>query len=308
MTALQDLKNFDLANAQVHLWTVKGPNGPGTKSPTYSGHWVETILSVDQALKDAFAANLARIEEVLDYSLLVQNNEASALHIQVDETHSGILIAEIAAEIPEKKARKVSQLQNSKFYVAKFIADDQIVYGIRKTDTGWKTKKAASVRRLVFADEQLSLDERPHFELSRTFDFFILGDDILILDKGHFETIFRYKVEQREGFAKLCAEPEFLAVFESIQPLVAYIGDNKIQLRRACAIHSKRHYRDLSFMEELRNKHDDYGFTIKFNDQGKIVATPETCAQIMKALLDHRLKSGFSSLIYDVQDTTTVNV
>lgn len=308
MTALQDLKNFDLANAQVNLWTVRGPSGPAAQSPTYSGRWVETTQGVDQALKEAFATDLARIEEVLDYTLLAQNNEASALHIQADETHSAILIAEIAAEIAGKKARTVKHLQNSKFYVAKFITDDQVVYGVRKTDAGWKTKKAASVRNLYFADEQLALDERPHFELSRTFDFFILGDDILILDKGHFETVLRHKAEQRADFIALRAEADFLAVFVALDPLVAYIGDNKIQLRRACAIRSKGHYRDPIFMENLRNNQAEYGFNIMFDEQGRIVATPETCAQIMKALLDHRLKSGFSSLIYDVQDTTPVNV
>lgn len=269
---------------------------------------METTEQVDEALKETLAADLERIEEVLDYGLLAQNNEASALHIPADETHVGHLLAEIAAEVDAKKASQVRHLLNSKFYVAKFIINDQIALAVRKTESGWKTKKAATVRNLYFADEQLAIDERPHFELSKTFDFVVLGDEILILNKGAFESVLRHKSAQREDFAALQAEAEFQESFVNIAPLVEYVGDNKIQLRRACAIRMKGHYRDAQFMERLRVNQAEYGFTIQFDDDGRIIATPETCAQIMKALLDHRLRSGFSTLIYDVQDTTPVAV
>jgi hypothetical protein len=306
MPALQDLKALDLANAQVTLWSVKGPSGPAAAAPGYSGRWVDTTDGVDAALKETFADELAKIEEVIEYGLLAQNNEASALQIPADETHANLLIDQVAAEIPAKKASQVNHLFNAKFYVAKFVIGDQIVFAVKKTESGWKTKKAASVRNLYFADQQLAIDDRPHFELSKTFDFFIFDDNVLVRNKGAFESVLRYKSTQREDFVELQAEAEFLAAFVDVAPLVAYVGDNKIQLRRACAIRQKGHYRDVDFMGRLRADQAEYGFTIEFDEDGKIVATPETCAQIMKALLDHRLKSGFSRLVYDVQDTTPV--
>lgn len=43
---------------------------------------------------------------------------------------------------------------------------------------------------------------------------------------------------------------------------------------------------------------------IGFDDEGRIAA--ETCRNIFQALLDHRLDSRLSNLIYDVQNTETV--
>jgi hypothetical protein len=78
------------------------------------------------------------------------------------------------------------------------------------------------------------------------------------------------------------------------------VGENKIQLRRASAIHQKGHYRDAEFMTRLREQHLNFGFAIQFDDNGRIIATPETCDEIVTALLDHRLSSAFSMRVYDV--------
>ncbi len=308
MPALQDLKALNLADAQVTLWAVKGPNGPAASAPKYSGKWIDTADDVDAVLKETLAAEIEKIEEVIEYGLLAQNNEASALEIPSDETHENLLRQEIAAEIIEKKASQVDHLLNAKFYVAKFVFDEQIVFAVRRTENGWKTKKALSVRNLFFADEILAIDNRPHFEISKTFDFIIFRDSILVRNKAAFESVLRYKTTQREDFVALQAEEQFLGIFVDVGPLVTYVGDNKIQLRRACAIRDKGHYRDAAFMQRLRENQGEYGLGIQFDGQGKIVVTEQTCPQIMKALLDHRLKSGFSTLIYDVQDTTPVHV
>ena len=308
MPILQELKALNFGEAQVNLWTLKGPTGAAADDPRYSGHWVETTVEVSNALRETLTLDLGRIEEVLEYGLLAQNNEASALHILADETHASILLSVIGAEEQGKRASSVKHLMNSKFYVAKCIIGEQVVYAVKKTDAAWRTKKAKSIMNMFFVDHVLSLDERPHFELSRRFDFVICGADIIIFNKRAFESVLRHKEAQREDFAELQADAEFQAVFVDIAPLVAHVGDNKIQLRRACAIRSKGHYKDPKFMSRLRDNQAEYGLAIQFDGEGKIVPTPETCAQIMTALLDHRLKSGFSTLIYDVQDTTPITV
>lgn len=306
MTTLQDLKALNLDAADVTLWAVKGPSGPAANSPRFSGKWVSTTDGVDTVLKATLAAELAKVEELLDYSLLAQNNEASALQISIDETHFAILAEEIAAELVGKKATESKHLLNSAFYVAKLVIGDKVVWAAKRTEPGWKTKNAFAVKNLFFSEQQLAIDDRPHFELGKTFDFIAFDGSILVRNKGAFESILRYKSTQRDDFTDLQSEPEFQAVFVSIAPFVEYVGDNKIQLRRACAIKTKGHYRDPDFMLRLRDNQADYGFNIHFDNDGKIIASEETCPQIMKALLDHRLKSGFSTLVYDVQDTTTV--
>jgi hypothetical protein len=67
-----DLRALDLAQAQVTLWTVKGPTGPAADAPKYSGRCIDTTEQVDDVLKEILIADLAKTEEVLEYGLLAQ--------------------------------------------------------------------------------------------------------------------------------------------------------------------------------------------------------------------------------------------
>lgn len=308
MPALDTLQGFDFDQASVAFWTFKGPRGLSSEDPLYTGHWVDTTDDTDSILKEIAKDQVDRIEEVLEYGLLVQNHETSALSITTEETHAGVIVDECAAETQPKKTLNVRHLRNANFYVSKFIRGDTIIHAVRKTDSGWKTKKALSTRSVIFQDNELDVDDRPHFEIAKTIDFFIIGEDILCLNKPKMESILRYKEAHKEDFQELQDDPEFSALFVDMTPLAAHVGENKIQLRRVSAIRQKGHFKDDAFMARLREKYADYGLTIQFDDEGRIVVTPETCAQIITALLDHRLASGFSESIYDVPSTTPVPV
>jgi hypothetical protein len=303
---LDDLKTFNVDASTVSLWVFKGPQGPSDAPPKYTGYWVETTDSVDAALRDTLRNARERIEETIEYGLLAQNNEASALVIAKEETNVGILVDAAVAETENKKVLSVKRLQNASFYLIKMVHNDTILYAIRRTTSGWKTKRALSTRSIFFTENRLDLDNRPHFDLEKTIDFFIVGEDLLILNKGHFESILRYKEAHQNDFIALQAEAEFASAFADITPLVQHVGINKIQLRRMSAVRQKAYYRDTEFMNRLRQHHAEYGLSIQFDERGRIIATPETSSQIITALLDHRLVSGFSRKIYDVQDAKPV--
>jgi hypothetical protein len=308
MTALDDLKAFNLEDAHASLWVFRGPTGPSGENPRYSARWVETTPDVDAVLKQTVGAERGRVEETVEYGLLAQNNEASALSISAEETHAGLLVAAVAAETEARRVRRPEHLRNSKFYLIKLVHGDTVIHAVRRTDSGWTTKRSVSARSCLFEEKRLTLDDRPHFDIENSIDFFIVGGEILILSKGRFESALRYKEAHRDDFVTLQAEPAFTAVFVDLAPLVAHVGVNKIQLRRVSAIRQKGHYLDVEFMTRLRNHHAEYGFKIQFDEAGKIVATAETCAEIVTALLDHRLASGFSRRVYDVPSTTAIAV
>jgi Domain of unknown function (DUF4868) len=303
---LDDLKTFNVDAAVVSLWVFKGPRGPNDAPPIYTGYWVETTDEVDAALKETVEDERARIEEPIEYGLLAQNNEASALLIAKEETNAGILVDAVAAETENRRVQSAQRLQNAMFYLIKMVHNDTILYAIRRTTSGWKTKRARSSRSIFFLENRLDLDHRPHFDLEKAIDFFIVGENLLILNKGHFESILRYKETHQSDFLALQAEVEFAGIFTNLDPLVQHVGVNKIQLRRMSAVRQKGHYRDTEFMDRLRQHHAEYGLTFQFDGDGKIIATPETSSQIITALLDHRLASGFSRKIYDVQDAKPV--
>jgi hypothetical protein len=307
MPALQDLKGFNLDAAQVTLWVFKGPTGPSDAAPSYSGHWVETTNDVDAALKQVVDDERSRLEETLEYGLLAQNNEASALSISTVETHAGLIVDATAAETEQRRTRDSRHLFNSKMYVIKLVSGGTVVHAVRKTDRGWATRRRRSVRSFVYDDNELAVDDRPHFEIERSIDFFVVGGDILILNKGHFESALRYKQAHQDDFQQLQGEAEFAGIFVDLQPLIDHVGANKIQLRRAAAIRQKGHYRDANFMARLRQRHAEFGLNLQFDNAGRIQVTPQTCVDVITALLDHRLASAFSSLVYDVPSSVEVH-
>ena len=308
MPALEDLKDFNVEAATISLWVFKGPRGASTAAPIYTGYWVETTDAVKEALKDTVDHERSRIQEAIEYGLLTENNEASALLIRKDETYAGSLVDAVAGETEPKRAQNAERLRNATFYLIKMVHDQAVVYAIRRTTGEWKTKRALSARSIFFADHQLDLDERPHFDLEKTIDFFIVGEDLLILNKKNFESTLRYKAAHANDFAALQAEAEFAAVFVDMTPLVQHVGVNKVQLRRMSAVRQKAHYRSAEFMNRLRQSHARYGFTFQFDTAGRIVATTETGSQIITALLDHRLTSVFSGQVYDVPDAKLVAI
>jgi hypothetical protein len=108
--------------------------------------------------------------------------------------------------------------------------------------------------------------------------------------------------------ARSATSSAFSGLFTDLQPLVDYVGSNKIQLRRASAIRQKANYKNAQFMQRLRAECGGLGFKIKFDKDGRIVPTSETCRDIFQALLDHRLESRLSQRLYDVENTSDVSV
>jgi hypothetical protein len=301
-----DFAAFDIDGAALTVWAFKKSGGARGAAPTFAGRWVATDPALEAAVKVAVLQRRAAIEEVNPYGLLAQNNEASALSIGADETYADQMIAATADPLLQRRATTLRHLQNTDFYVIKLVSNDAALYAVRKTDASWHTKKRRAVIDALFQDETLALEPAPAFSLSAFVDFFIFDGMIYMLDKGRFESVLSYRQAHANQFLTLQAEPAFSLIFSDMAPLVAFIGANKIQLRRACAIETKGHYRNNAFMQRLRQRFQQFHLNIVFDANGLIVPTPETCADIMTALLDHRLSSAFSEAIYDVPDAVAV--
>lgn len=305
MAKLKDLKEFDFENSSVVLWTYK-VGGTAVEKPRYSARWVDTDDGVKTTLKHIVTAQIDQIEETLEYSLTAQNNEASVLTLPTELTHAGILMEAAQEEAENRKVKKVSEIKNSVFYAIKFVHGERTLFAVRKTGTGWRTKRSSDFRQVFYKDEKLTLDERTPFEIERSVDLFILNETVFLRNKMRSESVLKYKQAHLEDFRDLQAESEFSAIFSDLTALIAYIGENKMQLRRAAAIRQKGHYKDDGFITRLRSEYSSQKLNIKFDDEGKIIATEENAADIMTALLDHRLSSVFSQSVYDVQDTQPV--
>ncbi|OEI84671.1 DUF4868 domain-containing protein [Brucella sp. BO3] len=300
MTELANLKAFNVKEADLTLWTFKGT------VPQINGHWIETTDELDQELKRVFLSQLNGFSEEQNYSLLAQNNEESVMTLPSDETDVYVISEAIGQITSGRKTQSVKTLRNAKFYVVRFVHNGQVVFAVRKTDPSWKTKAATNVLTAIYKDRELDLAEDDGFKIQRTFDFFCINDQLLISDKRNFETILNYRAAHENDFEQLQAEAEFIQVFAELTHLRSFVGINRLQLRRMSAIRVKSFYKDEGFMNNLRLRYAEFGLNIVFDGEGKIIPTPETCRDIMTALLDHRLRSGFSGNTYDVPDAVQV--
>ena len=305
MAELRDLKSFDIENSSVVLWTYK-VSGAANENPRYNARWVDTDDGVKATLKEIVERQTEQIEETHEYSLTVQNNEASALTLQAELTHAGLLTSVADEETENRKVKQVTEIQNSAFYAIKFVKGDRTLFAIRKTGAGWKTKRANGLNRVFYSDERLALDDRSDFEIEKSVDMFILDGTVFLFNKNRSESVLKYKQAHLDDFEELRSDQDFRAIFADSTALVTYIGSNKMQLRRAAAIRQKGHYKDRDFITRLRAQYRTQKLNIDFDGNGKIIATEESAPDIMTALLDHRLSSVFSQSVYDVQDTQPV--
>jgi hypothetical protein len=305
MAELDDLRTFDIAGAAVTVWTFK-KSTPAGQPPVFSGHWIDVDDALAAALREAMIEVRAGIAETHPYGLLAQVNEGSALILGADETHAPAMVAQTDDPTPARKVRQLKEINNSAFYVVKLVGGGRTLHAVRRTDDTWRTKKSLTSLNVFYTNEGLTLDPRPRFTLSRYFDFLIHDDTVFVLDKNRFESVLSYKQAQIEDFTALQAEPAFVAIFADIAPLVAFVGSNKIHLRRACAIREKGNFARGAYMDRLRQEYGQMGFTFDFDDQGRFICTEATCPDIIKALLDHRLDSRLSGNLYDVENTEVV--
>ena len=305
MVTLSDLKGFEVAAADVSVWVFKtSPNTDGI--PKFTGRWVGITEDLEAELRSAVRMNLDQVTETLEYDILAQNNEGSALTITADETYAGIIAAKIANETPASKVQSLRHLENSKFCVVKFVRSGKMLLAVRKTDASWSTRKNKGFIRMVYSDEELDVDIEPAFVMRPDFDFYLLEDTIFIKSKSHFEAVLAYKAGHESAFEELKADASFAGIFADLVPLTEYVGSNKIHLRRVMAIKQKGYYKDAGFMTRLRAEHKSMNLAIEFDEVGRIIPTLESSRDIFQALLDHRLDSRLTSLMYDVPSTETV--
>lgn len=299
--ALIDCKGFGVAAAALSLWIFKKRTGGA-----FSAQSIDITDALATEIKSIVSNTLSRCTEVEDYSLLVQTNEVSSLHVGKDETSFADLQALIDQPAEEHRYRTTRDLKGVAGYVIRLRVGNHVLYCVRRVPDTWQTRKARTVVNVVLRANQLDLADDPTFTIARTLDFVVLGGDILVLNKRSFESLLNYKLEYAGSFAQLQQENLFASRFASMQPLIDHVGTNTMHLRRMAVVKQKAHYADAAYMERLRQVNQQQGWNIQFDPAGRIVATEETMKVIMQVLLDHRLYSQLSLATFDVPSTSAV--
>lgn len=308
MTIEQDLqafRSFDVTRAVGSLWVFKKRLANGQMNP---------FTAVSVLMGDSFRDQLKELVSNYQsshtiaekYNLLSQVSEGGLLAVSRLETLFPSLQKLIDQPLEESLVKDVKRLNNAAGYVFRLRFGESVIYCVKKTNADWTTRKKKGVMNLFFTETGLDIIESPSFSISRSFDFFVVGEHVFMSSKPAFESLLSHKDTYQDAYAALKLEPGFSAAIADFSQFDAFVGNNSTHLRRMAVIKARAYYNNPDYMVRLReiNKLREWG--IQFDDLGRIVATPEKMRDILHVLLDHRLRSELSENQYDVPSTTPV--
>jgi len=301
---LDELNGFDIDGADVSLWSFKKSKNGAQIS--YSTKWIDADDVLKVALCSVFKRYQHNYRDVAEYSILTEAADTQHLHILNDQTHVDLLTSNTDLVGAEHQATRIKDLDNSIGYVLRIEKAGNVVYCIKKSDNSWKTKKSNSLFNVVYVGTELTLVEDRSFQLSKTFDMIVFKGSIFIQNKKSFESLLDFRADFQASFTTLTTSAAFAGIFSNMQPLVEFVKDNMVHLRRMQVVEQKGLYLQPNFMARLalKNASDNWGLQLDAN--GQIIATHETARTIITVLLDHRLKSELTLATYDVPSSVPV--
>ncbi|MCW0395382.1 hypothetical protein NB696_001145 [Xanthomonas sacchari] len=239
--------------------------------------------------------------EWIPYGHLAQPTDDGCLSVSIAETDFASLQALVDRPELEHPVIKRDQLKNAVGYVVKFYQEERVLYAVRRSPATWKTAyRKKGVINMAFQNGALSAVEDVDFTLEPGFDLFALDDALLVSDKRAFESMMKYRAGFVNAFGELREEEQFVSLFTDIAPLVAHVGSNGTHLRRMAVIQERRLYENPEYLGALREVCERRNWGIQFDPQGRIIPTEETVKVIIKLLLEQRLISEITDIMYDV--------
>jgi hypothetical protein len=310
MTVAQDMQEFGgfaVDQAVASLWIFKKRPVSEPLNP-FSAVAVVMSDALQDQLKELVSDYKRSHANFEEYSLLSQPSEGGFLSVQSDQTLFPNLQRLIDQPLEECLVNNVKQLNNAAGYVLRLRSGDSLLYCVKKANADWATRKKKGMMNIFFTEAGLDIVENPSFSISRSFDFFVVGAHVLMRNKAAFESLLNHKDTYEEAYTELKQEAGFSAAIADFAVFDAFVGNNATHLRRMAVIRARGYYQSADYMTRLREINGLRGWGIQFDEQGRIVATPEKMRDILHVLLDHRLRSELSDNQYDVPSTVSVRI
>lgn len=297
------LRAFDFANSTVHLWVFKR----SSTAARFSACYAQTDDALNALLVGVVQSEMNRITEFAEYTHLAQTNENSCLAALIQGSDFEHLKTVVDRPEPDWRVRTIKDLKNASGYLVKFTHNGRVVYAVKKSATNWKTSYLKTHINIVFSNGELSAAEDNAFAIEKSFDFYAHDMAIFIASKSAFEAAMEHRASYARAFATLQLNAAFASLFTDIQPLVRYVGTNAIQLRRMARIEERALFSRPGFLNAVQTVNGRRSWGLNFDPAtGCLVPCDQTAKIIMQILLDHRLLSEVTEMIYDVPDATQV--
>ena len=178
--------------------------------------------------------------------------------------------------------------------------------GYKRLPENWKMRRAKNLITLLFREQRfVDLDEENVFNISSVVDFIYYDETLFILSKKEFERGLNFIVGMEEKARNLYASAKQLNIFDNIDFLQQYVGNNQRYLRKISIIEKLGLYTDLTFMKKMKEVSQTKGWNIQYNEN-KIIFTEDTIDNILTILQDKRLHSELTEKDYDVESVTAL--
>lgn len=297
------LRAFDFDNSVIHLWVFKR----STTGHRFSSCYVQTDQQLNGMLLGVVQREIGRITEWAAYTYLSQTNENSCLASPIAGSDFEFLKERVDRPEPDCRVRSIKDLKNADGYVVKFMHNNQVVYAVKKSATNWKTSYQKTHINIVFRNGELSAAEDNGFAIEKSFDFYAFDQTLFISSKRAFESSMEHRASYAQAFVDLRSNVVFSALFTDMQPMIDYVGTNSIQLRRVARIEERALFNRPGFLGAVQAVSARRGWGLNFDPAtSRLIPCDQTVKTIMQVLLDHRLLSEVTDLIYDVPDATQV--
>lgn len=297
------LRGFDFSNSAIHLWVFKR----STTRQRFSSFYVQTDENLNRLLLAVVQGEVNRITEWANYTYLSETNENSCLASPIVGSDFEFLKERVDRPEPDCRIRSIKDLKNADGYVVKFVHNNQMVYAVKKSASNWKTSYLKTHINIVFRNGELSAAEDNGFAIERYFDFYAFDQTLFIASKRAFESAMKHRASYAQAFVALRGNAAFSSLFTDLQPMIDYVGTNSIQLKRMARIEERALFTKPGFIGAIQAVSARRGWGLNFDPAtNQLIPCDRTVKTILQVLLDHRLLSEVTDLIYDVPDATQV--
>jgi hypothetical protein len=297
------LRVFDFTNSIIHLWVFKR----STSAQRFSSFYVQTDQQLNDLLLSVVQGEVGRITEWANYTYLSETNENSCLAAPIVGSDFEFLKGCVDRPEPDCRVRSIKDLKNADGYVVKFTHENQVVYAVKRSASNWKTAYLKTHINILFRNGELSAAEDNGFAIEKNFDFYAFDQTLFIASKRSFESVMEHRASYAQAFVDLRHNAAFSALFTDMQPMIDYVGTNSIQLRRMARIEERSLFNRPGFLDAVQVVSARRGWSLNFDPvTNRLIPCNQTVKTIMQVLLDHRLLSEVTELIYDVPDATQV--
>ena len=297
------LRTFNFARSVIHLWIFKR----SATEHRFTSFYVETDQQLKNLLLGVVRAELDRITEWACYTYLAETNENSCLASPIAGSDFEFLRVRVDRPAPDGRVRTIKDLTTAGGYVVKFVHNGKVVYAVKKSTSNWKTSYQKTHINIVFRNGELSAVEDNSFAIEKYFDFYAFEQTLFIVSKRAFESAMEHRASYAEAFVGMQQNPAFSSLFTSLQPMIDYVGSNSIQLRRMARIQERSLFTRPGFLAAVQEVSARRGWGLNFDPAtNRLIPCDQTVRTIVQVLLDHRLLSEVTDLIYDVPDATQV--